>query len=110
MTPAESIADLDRMLAEDGEDVRVRLRTDLVGEGVVVRAFVRGYRPDELAGGVQQGDREAIISPTGVTAAGLQGLERGMKIFVGGRITNVEFANPVRQRGEIVRWNLWLRG
>ena len=110
MTPAQAIADLDRMLAEDGEDVRIRSAKDLVGEGVVVRAFVRGYRPDELAGGVQQGDSEAIISPTGLAAASLPKLERLMKLKVGDRWTNIEFANPVRQGGQIVRWNLWLRG
>lgn len=110
MTPDQSISDLDRMLAGDGEDVRIRPRGDLVGDGVVVRAFVRGYRPDELAGGVQQGDSEAIISPTGLAAAGLPKLERQMKLKVGDRWTNIEFANPVRQGGMIVRWNCWIRG
>lgn len=110
MTPAASIADLDAFLAEDGEDVRIRPRGDLTGDGVVVRAFVRGYRPDELAGGVQQGDREAIISPTGLAGASLPTLERQMKLRIGERWTNIEFANPVRQGGQIVRWNLWLRG
>lgn len=110
MTPQQAISALDRQNAEHGEDVRVRSAKDLVGEGVVVRAFIRGYRPDELAGGVQQGDREGVISPTALATAGDLKLERNMKLRVGDRWTNIEFANPVRLRGEIVRWNLWLKG
>jgi hypothetical protein len=29
-----------------------------------IKAFVRGYQPDELVGDIQQGDRELRVAPT----------------------------------------------
>lgn len=108
MTPAHAIAALDRQLARHGQTVRLRGQAD-PDDGSAdrrVRAFVRGYRADELAGGIQQGDSEVVLSPTdlGADPARLGGL------FIGERLCLVEVANPVTLADVVVRWNLWVRG
>jgi hypothetical protein len=115
MNAEQSIADLDAMIAENGEDVFLRdlkaPSTDPANNpGKLVRAFVRGYRPDELAGGIQQGNSTAVISPTSLEDKGITGLKRFGKISIAGRLRNIEVADPVRNNGVVVRWNLWVTG
>lgn len=45
-----------------GETVVFRRLTGVIPLDVTVRAVVRGYGPDELVGGVQQGDRRVTLS------------------------------------------------
>lgn len=108
MTPAAAIAALDRQIAAHGEDVFLRDQ-DAADDGtgdMKRRAFVRGYKPDELAGGVQQGDSTAVLSPTGL---GVDPKRLG-GIIIGGRYRTIEVANPVRLNGVVVRVELWVRG
>jgi hypothetical protein len=67
MTPAGAIAALDRQLAAHGENVTL---TRVGGASVTVRAFVRGYAPDQLVGGISQQDVKIICSPAEIDAAG----------------------------------------
>lgn len=76
MTEAEQdIADLDAALAADGETIELQrlLGTQLIPVKVTCRAFVRGYAPNELIGGITQQDSKVIISPTEITRAGWPG-------------------------------------
>jgi hypothetical protein len=43
---------------------------------VAVRAVIRGYKPQELIGGIVQGDKEAIISDAEIAAAAWPGPPR----------------------------------
>lgn len=113
MTPAQAIAALDRQIARHGQAVSLR-KNGAAADGsadATVRAFVRGYRPEELAGGVQQTDSQVVLSPSAlagtVFAAGAKRLD---KILIDGRLRNIEGANPVRINGVIVRHELWVRG
>lgn len=108
MTPADAIAMLDLELRDHGEEVRLRAQNAPDdGSGDIPRpAFVRDYRPDELAGGIEQGDREVTLSPTGLTTDP----ERLGGLWIGDRFHITEVATPVRLRGAIVRWNLWVKG
>lgn len=113
MTPAAAISMLDRQIRERGQDIALR-KNGAAGDGsadATVRAFVRGYRPEELAGGVQQTDSQVVLSPSAlvgtVFAAGAKRLD---KILIDGRLRNIEGANPVRLNGVIVRHELWVRG
>lgn len=113
MTPAHATAALDRQIAAHGQAVTLRKNGAAVdgSADVTVRAFVRGYRPEELAGGVQQTDSQVVLSPSAligtVFAAGTRRLD---KILIDGRLRNIEGANPVRLNGVIVRHELWVRG
>lgn len=111
MTPASAIAMLDRQLAAHGETVTLRRPVaNAAAIEVDVLAFVRGYRPDELAGGIQQGDSEVVLSPTSLVAPWPDLPKRLDKVLIDGRLRNVEMANAVRIAGEVVRINLMVRG
>lgn len=107
MTPASAIAMLDRTVARHGQTVILR-RGDT---DTTVRAFVRNYRPDELVNGIQQGDTSLVLSPTQVAdtpfAASIQ---RNDKVVIGGRVRNVQGADPVLIADQLVRINLLVRG
>lgn len=115
MSPEQAIAALDRQIAEHGQDVT--LRRAVQNEDAIerdARAFVRGYRPDELVGGIQQGDTQVTISPTSLPQefadTDADRLRRNDRIVIDGRRRNIEFANPVRMNGVLVRINCLVRG
>ena len=104
MTPAAAIAALDRQIRAHGQPVSLRrLNPAATSE---LRAFFRGYKPDELAGGIQQGDSTAVLSPTGLGV-----LPKTLdKLTVSGRVRTIQAVEPVEISGVLVRVNLWLRG
>jgi hypothetical protein len=112
MTPATAIAALDRQIANRGQTVMLRKASAANGAGdVSVRAFVRGYQPEELSGGIQQGDSTMIVSPTALAASGFVGaLKRLDRVTVAGKMQIIQVANPVMMDDTIVRWEFWLRG
>jgi len=112
MTAATEIAKLDRQLAKNGQTVKLRDKSASNGDNdKPVRAFVRGYQPEELSGGIQQGDSTMILSPTGLAASGFVGpLKRLDRVTVAGKIQIIQVANPVTMNDVIVRWECWLRG
>lgn len=104
---------LDRQIAAHGQPVTLR-RMVTNGDPVdlAAAAFVRGYKPEELIGGVAQGDTMVTLSPSALVgsafAANLP--RRNDKLVVEGRLRNVEMADPVRLSGTLVRLNLQVRG
>jgi len=73
---------------------------------------MRNYRPDEIAGGIIQGDSSAIISPSALpgTAWAFLTPTRGDKILADGRIRNIESVETVTIASSVVRYNFQLRG
>ncbi len=108
MTPAQTIASLDSQLAEHGEDIALRHMTGgTIASTETVRAFVRGYKPDEVIGSIQQGDGKISLSPTGLAAPP----KFNDKAVVGGtKPRNIQSVEEVRLAGVIVRYNLQVRG
>lgn len=111
MTPAEAITSLDRQLALHGEDIVLR-RTSHVGTTQThhdrpSRGHVRGYRPDELIGNIAQGDRKAILSPTGL---GGDLPKRGDTILIDGRSHMIEAAPVIQIGSVVVRVDLQIKG
>lgn len=121
-------SDLDKMLRSDGQQVILRR---VVGTTVQTNvdctcwAFVRGYRPEELAGAVIQGDSEVIISATDIIAAQWPGGEpiqsppiatdprvprSGDRIVSAGRVRAVIAAAPIYVADELHRVNIQVRG
>ncbi|KQT13990.1 hypothetical protein ASG40_19375 [Methylobacterium sp. Leaf399] len=105
---------LDRQIAAHGQDVTLRR---IVANASAIekpsRAFVRGYRPDELTGGIQQGDSLLTLSPSSIPAefSGAQDrLRMNDRIVVSGRTRNVQYVDPVEIAGAIVRYNVVVRG
>lgn len=127
MTLAEqAVADLNAALASDGEDIEVRRQvgTQLIPIGVDCRAFVRGYRADELTGGIIQTDRKVILSPTQIIANGWPGPNssatptdrdrrvpiKGDKAVIAGRVYNIEASAGLYIDNALVRIELQVRG
>jgi hypothetical protein len=106
MTPADAIQSIDRQIAAHGQVAKLERAKPAFSGNIPV--FHRGYRPDELSGGIQQGDSTAILSPTNLAVAGVP--KRLDKLTVGGRKRNIEAAEPVYMNDVLVRVNLWLRG
>lgn len=121
-------SDLDRMLAAFGQDVTLRRVTGTTHQTNVdctCRALVRGYRADELAGGIIQGDSLVILSATDIIAAQWPGGQpvtsppgatdprvprKGDKVIIEGKTRNVEYAEPIYVAGALHRINLQVRG
>lgn len=112
MSPAEHIADLDADLREDGEDIVLRRMTHVgttstPADRAGIRAHVRGYRPDELVGSIAQGDRQAILSPSGLDG---DLPKRGDFVLIAGRSCRIEAVAEIRVGGVVVRIELQVKG
>lgn len=108
MTPIHAIAKLLRQLDSHGQivDLRKIAGGQTQSEALARRAFVRGYKPDELVGQIQQGDRNVVLLPDAVAVA----LKKGDKIVIAGAAANVETAEIVRINDVAVRVNVRVRG
>ena len=108
MTPAEAIAMLDRQLTAHGEDIGLRhMAAGAATSSETVRAFVRGYKPDEVIGAIQQGDGKVTISPTGLVSPP----KFNDKAVIGGsKVRNIQSVEEVRLAGVVVHYNLQGRG
>ena len=125
MSALSHINALDRGLAARGEDVVLRR---ISGSGpsatsvdVTCRAVVRGYRPEELVGGIAQGDSQVILSPSEIRLSGWPDPDgspsgsaslprKGDKLIVQGRMRTIEAVAPIQVAGELVRIDLQVRG
>jgi hypothetical protein len=99
---------LDRQLADHGEDIGVRhMSGGAITSTETVRAFVRGYKPEEVVGAIAQGDGKITISPTGL----LSPPKFNDKTVIGGsKVRNVQAVEEIRLAGLVVRYNLQVRG
>lgn len=68
MTPTSAIAMLDRQIAAHGQEVSFRKADG--SATLVARGFIRGYKPDQLVGLIQEGDRQVVLSPSDLGAFG----------------------------------------
>lgn len=124
-TPAELIADLDKALADTGEDCILRRKdgSPLSDKDVTVRASVRGLRAAEIVGTATQSYSKAVISMTQILADGWPGghivtpdvadprLPRPNDfLIVKGKQRQVTFVDPIAVDGTVVRLNLTVAG
>jgi hypothetical protein len=65
---------------------------------VTVRAKVSGYKPDELGGGIQQGDRKILVNASDIPFD--PALKRGDKAIAvaEGRLLNIEIVDSASMR------------
>jgi hypothetical protein len=108
MTPAQAIAALDRQLVAHGEDVTLRKGNTTVGQKTV-RAFVRGFKPEQLVGTLTQASKRVTLSPTGLDTYGLP--QRGQFVLIDGTPRSID-GEPefIHFGGELVRINLTVTG
>lgn len=101
MPSVESVA---AKIEREGEDVTLtRTLDDMSTVTATVRAFIRGYAPDEIGtSGIIQGDRRARIAPGPLALAGFPDAPRKpdlMTIVGSGQVTVVQDAETRELRG-----------
>jgi hypothetical protein len=67
---------------------------------------VRGYKPEELVGMVEQADRQVTLSPTNLNAFVPQDND---DVSISGRLGKVMDVEPVQIGSTVVRYNLQVR-
>jgi hypothetical protein len=112
---------LDRQLAAHGQTIRLQ-RLTLGPSGtqipyeVTVKAFVRGYEPDELVGGITQQDSRVILSPSSLAGTDWPGPgeqqvpRKGDRAYIDGRARNVEAGKAIPLNDTVVRIEFTARG
>ncbi|AKR57127.1 hypothetical protein XM25_15260 [Devosia sp. H5989] len=106
MTPELSVSMLDRQIAAHGQPIALR-RGKSGSQQHNARGFVRGYRPEELVGLVQQADRGVVLSPSGLAGFGLP--QAGDEFSSQGRRGTVEDVEPIHIGETLVRVNMRVR-
>lgn len=74
------------------------------------RGFCRDFKPEELVGSIQQGDRLAILSPTWLAPIGWLAAKEGDRVTFGQRWYRVQAADLMEIGDTVVRVELHLRG
>lgn len=113
MSPADAIAMLDRQIAKHGQTITLeRLVPNGTAVTETVRGFVRGYKPEELAGGITQGDSSVILSPTTLVGTPFETEipATNNKAVIAGRRRNIGMVDPVYIDDVLVRINLLVKG
>lgn len=75
------------MVQDWGAPVTFRRLTPLTN--IVAKAVVRGYKPQEMTGGIQQGDRRIYVMAADLAALNPP-LRPGDKVLWKGRLLNIE--------------------
>jgi len=106
-------SDIQRAIDETGSPVILRRLsgTQQIKFDVRTTAVITGFQPNELVGGISQGDRRVIIGPRDIAARQWPAPPRkGDRVFIGTVETTVEAVEVVDVRGQIVRYNMVVRG
>ena len=78
---------------------------------VSLLCFLRQYRPDDLVGGIQQGDAQASILADEMTAAGWPAPPAPLDSLVtGSRTWNINGAFAIYDNSLVIGFDLWLSG
>lgn len=104
------------MIERHGQTVTVRRREGTgatFSPSVTVKGRVHSYRPEELIGGIQQGDRRVVIAPAELVAAGWNtgdAPRKGDQILIDSHVTTVQGCEVRYLSGIAARYDLWVRG
>ncbi|EHM01153.1 hypothetical protein HMPREF9946_02228 [Acetobacteraceae bacterium AT-5844] len=86
-------------------------RSGATPPSVTLLGFPRAYRPDELEGGVIQGDQQVEILADELNAAGWTDKpERPDRLVIDGRSTAVQGSRAVCDGALLIGYSLWVRG
>jgi hypothetical protein len=78
---------------------------------VTLLGFPRSYRPDEIQGGVVQGDQQVEILNDELAAAGWTAQPAHPdRLVIDGRSATVQGSRAVYDGALLIGWSLWVRG
>lgn len=105
-TPAGMLSRLDASLAAHGQTISIR-RTG--GSSLSsVPAFVRGYKPEHIAGLIHAGDMQVIVSASSLTSYGAPAA--GDLVEIAGKLGTVqEDVEAIRIGTTLIRVNMRVR-
>jgi len=108
MTPAQARDMYRRQIDAHGQSVTFRRVNPAAS--VTVKARVLGYKPDELGGGILQGDRRIIVMAEDISFT--DGLQPGDKAVVGGTLLNIIVVDDMTRRigDTLIAYDLTARG
>jgi hypothetical protein len=97
------------MLARHGRAMTLRRRTGTTETftDAAVRGYLTSFRPDQLTGGVRQGDAQVTL---GSATAPLSGVATGDLLTIDGASWSVLRAQPLYAGATVAGWRLWVRG
>lgn len=97
------------MLRRYGRPMTLRRRVGTSGifHQVEGRGTLRSYTPQELQGGVMQGDAQVVLD---ADTGALGSPKRGDFLLVDGRTWAVQGAIPRAVGGTVVGYDVWVRG
>ncbi|WEJ32194.1 hypothetical protein [Devosia sp. SD17-2] len=102
MTPSEAIAALDHQLARHGQPIGFKRGSTIQS----ATGFVRGYKPEALAGLITQADRSVIVSPTSLSTY----VPKANDDFnANGALGKVIAVEPIHIGATVVRYNVTVR-
>lgn len=110
MPPSAALAARRHMIRTRGRLMSLRregaspLAVDLMG-------FPRAYRPDEIEGGVVQGDQQVeILNDELAAAAWPSKPAHPDRLVIDGGTATVQGARPVYDGALLIGWSIWVRG
>jgi hypothetical protein len=101
------------MLERRGRNLVLRRRvgTTTTFREVSPRGYWRGYKPQELVGGITQGDQEVVIGNAEIAAESWPGPpKRGDIVVLDGLQATVQAATPMYDSAAVIAHILWVRG
>lgn len=103
-----------RMLAAKGRPMTLRRQTSINPEVFVdltVQGFDRSFQPQEITGGVRQGDRQVEILNDELAAASWPVLRgKVLRIVIDGATATVVDVFPLYEGASLIGHRLWVRG
>jgi hypothetical protein len=99
-----------RLLAQRGRPMVLR-RPGTPYIDVTVQGFKAAFSPEQITGGVQQGDCRVQILADEITAAAWPGPPKNKdSVVVDGRTWSVQGATPLYDGATLLGFSLWVRG
>ena len=101
-----------RLVARDGQAITLRrIATGQAPVDLSCTAVVRDYRPHELVGSLDQGDRQVIITNDEIVAAAWPGPpRRNDRVVMDAGVFTVQAVNTAQLGATIIRHTMTVRG
>lgn len=106
-----TVASVAARIRREGQTVVFTRQTGATAISASVKAFVRGYQPNQLVGDIQQGDRVLHVAPADLTAAGWPGApDQPDRVLIDGEQAIVQSTETRSLRGAPCMHVIQVRG
>lgn len=102
-----------RLIARYGRPMVLRRQTGVnpvAYQELPIAGYLTAFRPEQLSGGVQQGDASVAILNDELAAAGWPPPRAQNAIVIDGKTWQIVAAPPMFERAVLLGYKLWVRG